>query len=119
MQKLDQIDNTLHYTVWIQMQMMMENYQMQVLIPENPDNKYAGVEIPGDQEYVVWNEVIVQDAGQLGTIPGLICLTAEGEFYNPVQKQMTVSMRLENLPIGQDLNQSIWIFIKLINYVKR
>ena len=33
---------------------------------ENPDNKYAGVEIPGDQEYVIWNEVIVQDAGQLG-----------------------------------------------------
>ena len=26
---------------------------------ENPDNKYAGVEIPGDQEYVVWNNVLV------------------------------------------------------------
>ena len=26
---------------------------------ENPDNKFAGVEIPGDQEYVVWNNVDV------------------------------------------------------------
>jgi len=75
---------------------------------ENPDNKYAGVEIPGDQEYVVWNEVIVQDAGQLGgPHSGLICLTAEGEFYNPyVQRTMTVSMRLENFPIGQDVEST-------------
>ena len=72
---------------------------------ESPDNKYAGVEIPGDQEYIVWNEVIVQDAGQLGGIhSGLICLTAEGEFYNPyIQATMTVSMRLENWPIGSDV----------------
>ena len=73
---------------------------------ENPDDKYAGVEIPGDQEYVVWNEVIVQDAGQLGGAhSGLICLTAEGEFYNPyIQRTMTVSMRLENFPIGLDID---------------
>ena len=73
---------------------------------ENPDNKYAGVEIPGDQEYVVWNEVIVQDAGQLGGAhSGLICLTAEGEFFNPyIQRTMTVSMRLENFPIGLDID---------------
>ena len=72
---------------------------------ESPDGKYAGVEIPGDQEYIVWNEVIVQDAGQLGGIhSGLICLTAEGEFYNPyIQSTMTVSMRLENWPIGSDV----------------
>ena len=72
---------------------------------ESPDGKYAGVEIPGDDEYVVWNEVIVQDAGQLGGIhSGLICLTAEGEFYNPyIQANMTVSMRLENWPIGSDI----------------
>ena len=73
---------------------------------ESPDNKYAGVEIPGDQEYVVWNEVIVQDAGQLGGAhSGLICLTAEGEFFNPyIQRTMTVSMRLENYPIGLDID---------------
>tara|TARA_R100001015_G_C4621014_1_gene178116 strand:- start:287 stop:847 length:561 start_codon:yes stop_codon:yes gene_type:complete len=73
---------------------------------ENPDNKYAGVEIPGDQEYIVWNEVIVQDAGQLGGAhSGLICLTAEGEFYNPyIQRTMTVSMRLANFPIGLDID---------------
>ena len=71
---------------------------------ENPDNKYAGVEIPGDQEYIVWNEIIVQDAGQLGGAhTGLICLTAEGEFYNPyIQRTMTVTMLLENYPIGVD-----------------
>jgi len=75
---------------------------------ENPDNKYAGVEIPGDDEYVVWNEVIVQDAGQLGgPHTGLICLTAEGEFYNPyIQANMTVSMRLENFPIGRDITST-------------
>ena len=75
---------------------------------ENPDNKYAGVEIPGNDEYVVWNEVIVQDAGQLGGAhSGLICLTAEGEFYNPyIQANMTVSMRLENWPIGSDITST-------------
>ena len=73
---------------------------------ENPDNKYAGVEIPGDQEYIIWNEIIVQDAGQLGGAhSGLICLTAEGEFYNPyIQRSMTVSMKLENFPIGLDIS---------------
>ena len=67
---------------------------------ENPDNKYAGVEIPGDQEYIVWNEVIVSNV--IGT---LIDLTAEGEFSNPyIQRTMTVSMRLENFPIGLDID---------------
>ena len=75
---------------------------------EAPDDKYAGVEIPGNDEYVVWNEVIVQDAGQLGGAhSGLICLTAEGEFYNPyIQANMTVSMRLENWPIGSDITST-------------
>ena len=37
----------------------------------------AGVEIPGDGEYVVWNEVIVQDVvNWVETHSGLICLTA-------------------------------------------
>ena len=73
---------------------------------ENPDNKYAGVEIPGNDEYIVWNEVIVQDAGQLGgPHTGLICLTAEGVFYNPyIQRNMSVSMKLENFPIGLDID---------------
>ena len=67
---------------------------------ENPDNKYAGVEIPGDQEYIVWNEVIVSNVN--GT---LIDLTAEGEFFNPyIQRTMTVSMKLENFPIGLDID---------------
>ena len=67
---------------------------------ENPDNKYAGVEIPGDQEYVVWNNVQVMDVHD-----GLICLDAEGEFYNPyIQRNMTVDLRLENYPIGLDIN---------------
>ena len=75
---------------------------------QTPDNKYAGVEIPGDDEYIVWNEVIVLDAGQLGgPHTGLICLTAEGEFYNPyIQRTMTLSMTLENFPIGLDINST-------------
>ncbi len=73
---------------------------------ESPDGKYAGVEIPGNDEYIVWNEVIVQDAGQLGGAhSGLICLTAEGEFFNPyIQANMTVNLRLENFPIGIDID---------------
>ena len=67
---------------------------------ENPDNKYAGIEIPGDQEYVVWNNVLVADVHN-----GLICLDAEGEFYNPyIQRTMTVDLKLENYPIGLDID---------------
>ena len=76
---------------------------------ENPNNKYAGVEIPGNDEYIVWNEVIV---GEIVTPYGpydplLICLTAEGEFYNPyVERTMTLSLRLQNFPIGQDITST-------------
>ena len=67
---------------------------------ESPDGKYAGVEIPGNNEYIVWNEVIVSKVSN-----ALIDLTAEGEFYNPyIQGTMTVSMRLENFPIGSDID---------------
>ena len=66
---------------------------------EAPDNKYAGVEIPGDGEYIVWNEVIVSKIHNES-----IDLTAEGEFFNPyIQRTMTVSMKLENFPIGLDI----------------
>jgi len=67
---------------------------------ESPDGKYAGVEIPGNLEYIVWNEVIVSKVDDI-----LIDLTAEGEFFNPyIQRTMTVSMRLENYPIGLDID---------------
>jgi len=66
---------------------------------ENPDNKFAGVEIPGDQEYVVWNNVDV-----LNVNDG-ISLEAQGEFFNPyIQRNMTVDLKLENWPIGLDIN---------------
>ena len=73
---------------------------------QNPDNKYAGVEIPGPDDYIIWNEIHVQDAGQLGGVhSGLICLTAVGEFYNPyIQRTMTVDLKLENIEIGLDIN---------------
>tara|TARA_R110001606_G_scaffold385602_1_gene549197 strand:+ start:72 stop:638 length:567 start_codon:yes stop_codon:yes gene_type:complete len=76
---------------------------------ENPDDKYAGVEIPGNDEYIVWNEVIVGEivAPSDAYDPSLICLTVEGEFYNPyIQRTMTVSMTLENFPIGQDITST-------------
>ena len=73
---------------------------------ENPDNKYAGVEIPGPDDYVVWNNVEVQDAGQLGgPHSGLICLTAEGEFFNPyINRVMSMQVKLKNFPIGIDID---------------
>ena len=78
---------------------------------ESPDNKYAGVEIPGNDEYIVWNEVIVGEIVKPDEDnfydPSLICLTAEGEFYNPyIDRTMTLSMRLENFPIGQDVTST-------------
>ena len=76
---------------------------------ESPDNKYAGVEIPGNDEYIVWNEVIVGDiiSPSAAYDSSLICLTVEGEFYNPyIQRTMTVSMTLENFPIGQDITST-------------
>jgi len=78
---------------------------------ENPDDKYAGVEIPGNDEYIVWNEVIVGEIIEPSEEdfydPLLICLTAEGEFYNPyIDRTMTLSMRLENFPIGQDVTST-------------
>ena len=78
---------------------------------ESPDNKYAGVEIPGNDEYIVWNEVIVgeiiEPSEENFYDPSLICLTAEGEFYNPyIDRTMTLSMRLENFPIGQDVTST-------------
>ena len=76
---------------------------------ESPDNKYAGVEIPGNDEYIVWNEVVVGEivAPSDAYDPSLICLTVEGEFYNPyIQRTMTVSMTLENFPIGQDITST-------------
>tara|TARA_B110000858_G_scaffold78914_1_gene91494 strand:+ start:76 stop:642 length:567 start_codon:yes stop_codon:yes gene_type:complete len=73
---------------------------------QNPDNKYAGVEIPGPDDYIVWNEIQVQDAGQLGGAhSGLICLTAVGEFFNPyINRTMTVDLKLENIEIGLDID---------------
>ena len=73
---------------------------------ENPDNKYAGVEIPGPDDYMVWNEIRVQDAGQKGeAYSNLISLTAVGEFYNPyIQRTMTLDLKLENIEIGLDIN---------------
>jgi len=73
---------------------------------QNPNNKYAGVEIPGPDDYIVWNEVQVQDAGQMGgEHSGLICLTAVGEFYNPyIGRTMTLDLKLENIEIGLDIN---------------
>jgi hypothetical protein len=76
---------------------------------ESPDNKYAGVEIPGNDEYIVWNEVIVGDiiSPFAAYDSSLICLTVEGESYNPyIQRTMTVSITLENFPIGQDITST-------------
>ena len=69
------------------------------------DSKQTLLEIPGPDDYIVYASSVVFDAGQLGgPHSGLICLEAEGEFWNPYQQAFyTVTAKLENYPIGRDV----------------
>ncbi len=63
------------------------------------DSKFTQLEIPGPDDYIVQAETIVADVHN-----GLICLDAQGEFWNPYQQAFyTVTAKLENYPIGQDV----------------
>ncbi len=70
------------------------------------DSKQTLLEIPGPDDYIVYATSVVLDAGQLGgPHSGLICLEAEGEFWNPYQQAFyTVTAKLENYPIGRDVD---------------
>lgn len=69
------------------------------------DSKQTSLEIPGPDDYIVYATAEVFDAGQLGgPHSGLICLEAEGEFWNPYQQAFyTVTAKLDNYPIGRDV----------------
>jgi len=69
------------------------------------DSKQTLLEIPGPDDYIVYASSVVFDAGQLGgPHSGLICLEAEGEFWNPYQQAFyTVTAKLDNYPIGRDV----------------
>ena len=66
------------------------------------DSKQTSLEIPGPDDYIVQATSLVQDIHN-----GLICLDASGEFWNPYQQAFyTVTAKLENYPIGQDVKST-------------
>ena len=66
------------------------------------DSKQTSLEIPGPDDYIVQATSLVQDVHN-----GLICLDASGEFWNPYQQAFyTVTAKLENYPIGQDVKST-------------
>jgi hypothetical protein len=76
---------------------------------QNPivDSKSTQLEIPGDQDYIVYANTTVADVHD-----GLICLEAEGEFWNPYQQSFyTVKAKLENYPIGQDVTATPYAYL--------
>jgi hypothetical protein len=76
---------------------------------QNPivDSKSTELEIPGDQDYIVYANTTVADVHD-----GLICLEAEGEFWNPYQQAFyTVKAKLENYPIGQDVTATPYAYL--------
>ena len=79
----------------------------------NTDSKQISLEIPGPDDYIVYATSVVLDAGQLGgQHSGLICLEAEGEFWNPYQQAFyTVTAKLENYPIGRDVESTPYSYL--------
>ena len=66
------------------------------------NSKQTSLEIPGPDDYIVQATSLVQDVHN-----GLICLDASGEFWNPYQQAFyTVTAKLENYPIGQDVEST-------------
>ena len=66
------------------------------------DSKITLLEIPGPDDYIVYATSIVADVHN-----GLICLDAEGRFWNPYQQAFyDVTAKLENYPIGQDITST-------------
>jgi len=66
------------------------------------DDKLAGLEIIGENDYVNWAYVQVMDVHD-----GLICFEGSGEFYNPYIDQVQVAeFKVENMPIGRDIEST-------------
>jgi|TARA_B110000902_G_scaffold172140_1_gene195858 hypothetical protein len=85
------------------------NTLLDVGIYNNPPTspKSMNLEIPGNQDYVVYATATVADVHN-----GLICLEAEGEFWNPYQQAFyTVTAKIENYPIGQDIDATPYAYL--------
>lgn len=66
------------------------------------DDKLAGLEIIGENDYVNWANVEVMDVHD-----GLICFEGSGEFYNPYIDAVQVAVfKVENMPIGRDIEST-------------
>ena len=66
------------------------------------DDKLAGLEIIGENDYVNWAYVEVMDVHD-----GLICFEGSGEFYNPyIDKVQIAEFKVENMPIGRDIEST-------------
>ena len=71
------------------------------------DDKLAGLEIIGENDYVNWATVEVMDVHN-----GLICFEGGGEFYNPYIDQVQVAeFKVENMPIGRDIESTPYGFL--------
>ena len=66
------------------------------------DDKLAGLEIIGEEDYVNYASVEVMDVHN-----GLICFEGSGEFYNPYIDQVQVAVfKVENMPIGSNIEDT-------------
>jgi len=66
------------------------------------DDKLAGLEIIGENDYVEWAEINVTKVKD-----GLISLNGSGTFYNPyIQQKQLAEINLENFPIGIDIEST-------------
>ena len=102
--------NSEHFAVVLKDTNAIENFN---LLDEgtysNPiiTSQTIDLEIPGDQDYVVYAEALVQDVHD-----GLICLEAVGEFWNPYQQAFyTVTAKIENYSIGQDIDATPYAYL--------
>ena len=69
---------------------------------EGTDDKLAGLEIIGENDYVNYAYVDVQNV-----VDDRITLEGSGEFYNPYIDAVQVAVfRLENMPIGRDIEST-------------
>ena len=85
------------------------NTLLDVGIYNNPPTspKSMNLEIPGNQDYVVYATATVADVHN-----GLICLESEGKFWNPYQQAFyTVTAKIENYPIGQDIDATPYAYL--------
>lgn len=102
--------NSEHFAVFIKDTNAIDNDQLLDIGTYDhlgTDSKLIGLEIPGPDDYVVYANANVTDVHD-----GLICLDAEGEFWNPYQQAFyTTQVKLENYPIGKDVESTPYEYL--------